>query len=139
MSESTTVVVVNSKPRLAVMPAGNLQIMPGENDVDRALLQENMDNPNKVVKGWFDENTGFLSIKRGAKKARPIAEDLSQVNWQRAVEIIEKTDNPDVLMRWAKKEQRASVLKAFSKRFKEIETANTEADAQGSGNRGGTE
>ena len=133
MSESMNVVVVNSTPRLVALGAGNVQLAPGENDVDRDVLQENLDHPNGIVAGWFDEDSGFLSVKKNAKKARALAADLSQINAARAIQTIEKTDNVDVLKKWMNKEQRSTVNKAFTKRLAELRTANDNPEKSAAG------
>lgn len=139
MSESMNVVVVNRTPRIAVLGIGNVQLAPGENDVDRDVLQENLEHKNGVVKSWFDEDTGFLSVKKGAKKAHALADDLSQVNAARAIAIIEKTDNASVLNKWMKKEQRSTVNKAFTKRLAELLAANENPEKPATGGQGATE
>lgn len=129
MEQSANVVVVNARPSAVVLISTTL--VPGENDVPRQELEESIANPNGVVKGYFDDRTGFLSVKKGAKKARPLAQNLGKVSVERARDIIERTDDLSVLRQWSKGEKRPQVNQALTKRLRELEHPVATGEGEG--------
>lgn len=124
MGQGETVVVMNKRASGVVLIS--TMLLPGENDVPRQEIEESIANPNGIVKSWFDEETGFLHVKRGAKKARPMAENLRNVTVERAKDIIGKTESADALRNWARGENRVGVNQALTKRMRELEQAPNE-------------
>lgn len=118
MEKDENVVVKNSQPRALHLSSPDFTLIPGENNVPKSVLQENINNPNGVVKSWF--NLNYLGIVKGVKTARPLAEDLGAVNATRAIEIVSKAENTQLLKTWSTKESRSTVLRAITKRLAEL-------------------
>ncbi len=114
------VVVQNDRASIVEFSTPSHKLVPGENDVPKNVIDENLKNKNGVVRSWFDKETGFLRIKRGVKKARHMQYDLSKVSDLRAKEIIENTDSREILVRWSKTESRPELKKAISDRLQKL-------------------
>ena len=119
--DDPNVVVLNKRASRVEFSTPDFSLVPGENDVPKSVLDENMRNPNGVVRSWFDEDSGFLEIKKGAKRARALADDLSSVTEKRALEIVKGSENADLLRRWGRKEKRSPVKKAIIDRINALE------------------
>jgi|GEM_PF-4001625 len=122
-------VVVNMRASAVLLSKPQFKLVPGENNVPASVLKSNRENPNGVVESWFDPDYGFLSVKKGAKKARPLSENLAHLDIARAKDLVERCPNMDALRRWARTEKRSEINRALSKRMAELQ--NPVAEEQG--------
>lgn len=122
------VVILNHQPRALNMSSPDFTLIPGENDVPRDVLTENINNPNGVVKSWFSD-LRYCSILKGAKKAKALAADLSTKTAKEAIALIEKIEHISILKTWAGNENRSTVTKAITKRLGDL--ANPEEESSG--------
>lgn len=136
MAEATNVVVLNTRASIVVV--GTHSLAPGENDIPREDLEAELKHPNGVVAEWFSEESGFLSVKAGAKKARPLAQSLTKLSVARAKDVIAKTDNAAVLQGYARSEKRSGVNKALTARIRELKAPPESEESEASEEAGDT-
>ena len=115
------IVIKNTTSRVILLSNPYVQLVPGQNDVDDRVWERNKrlkeNQKTNACSMWMEK--GYIQETK-LEKATPLADETNLVDQDNMLRKIAKCDRAELVIKWARSDNRPAVKKAAEGRLLEL-------------------